>query len=195
MRCLQSNNSTRTETIFRKTEGVYLCRMKILMVCLGNICRSPLAEGVLQDKATQAGLHWTVDSAGTSSYHEGDPPHYLSQRVARLHGFDISKQVCRRFVKDDMLRFDKIYAMDKEVYADIQRISEELWDAGKTSLIMDEVSPGKHIEVPDPWFGGEDGYHLVFDMLSKACDVIIKRYNNQNQGPKKAPQNVTSNLT
>ena len=186
MRCLQSNNSIRTESIFRKTERIYLCRMKILMVCLGNICRSPLAEGVLQDKATKAGLHWTVDSAGTSSYHEGDPPHYLSQKVARLHGFDISKQICRRFVKEDMLHFDKIYAMDKEVYAGIQCMSEELWDAGKTSLIMDEVSPGKHEEVPDPWFGGEDGYHLVFDMLSKACDVIVERYKNQKSRSKQS---------
>ena len=184
IRCLQPNNSTTTETIFRKTVGVYLCRMKILMVCLGNICRSPLAEGILQDKATKAGLHWTVDSAGTSSYHEGDPPHYLSQKVARLHGFDISKQICRRFVKQDILHFDKVYAMDKEVYADIQRMSEELWDARKTSLIMDEVSPGQHIEVPDPWFGGEDGYHLVFDMLNKVCEVIVKRYKNQKSSSK-----------
>jgi len=85
--------------------------------------------------------------------------------------------------------------MDKEVYADIQRMSEELWDAGKTSLIMDEVSPGQYIEVPDPWFGGEDGYHLVFDMLSKACDAIVKKYKDQRSRSKESPHNLTSNLS
>src|SRR5262249_42724478 len=118
---------------------------------------------------------WEIDSAGTSSYHEGDPPHMLSQKIARLHGIDISRQACRRFIKEDMLLFDKIYVMDREVYADVKRMSGKLWDPEKTSLIMDEVYPGENEEVFDPWFGGEDGYHLVFEMIDKACDAIIKK--------------------
>lgn len=149
--------------------------MKILMVCLGNICRSPLAEGILEEKAKKAGLNWTVESAGTDSYHEGGPPHTLSQKVARTNGIDISKQVCRQFRKEDMLHFDRIYVMDKEVLADVKRMSGELWDGRKTQLLMDEVYPGENVEVPDPWFGGEDGYHLVFRMISEACDAIIKK--------------------
>src|SRR5882757_6521724 len=80
--------------------------MKILMVCLGNICRSPLAEGILQDKAFKAGLNWSVESAGTNSYHIGEPPHHLSQKVARQHGIDISKQRARRFVAEDFEIYD-----------------------------------------------------------------------------------------
>ena len=85
--------------------------MKILMVCLGNICRSPLAEGILQDKARKAGLKWSVESAGTNGYHTGEAPHPLSQKVARINGVDISKQRSRNFVAEDFDRFDKIYAM------------------------------------------------------------------------------------
>src|ERR1044071_3703179 len=150
--------------------------MKILMACLGNICRSPLAEGILKNKAERAGYNWIIDSAGTSSYHEGDPPHVLSRKVARVNGIDISGQKCRAFIKEDMLRFDKIYAMDKEVYADIRRLSGELWNASKTDLLMNEVYSGKNIDIPDPWFGAEDGYHMVFDMISEACDAIIVKF-------------------
>jgi protein-tyrosine phosphatase len=156
-------------------------KMKILMVCLGNICRSPLAEGILEDKAKKAGLNWKVDSAGTGSYHVGDPPHILSQKVAKQNNIDISKQVCRQFAKEDMLRFDKIYAMDSEVYEDIKRMSGELWDASKTDLLMNEAYPGKDLDIPDPWYGTEVNYHIVFDMISKACNAIIEKSQKQQQ--------------
>jgi len=154
-------------------------KMKILMVCLGNICRSPLAEGILQHKAKEAGLNWQVDSAGTGNYHIGDPPHVLSQKVAKLNGIDISKQQCRQFVKEDMLRFDKIYAMDNEIYDDIKKISGELWDESKVDLLMNEAYPGKNLDVPDPWYGTEVNYHHVFKMVSEACDIVIEKYENQ----------------
>src|SRR5512138_2458905 len=93
------------------TAHSYICAMKILMVCLGNICRSPLAEGILQDKAWKAGLKWSIESAGTNGYHNGEAPYPLSQKVSRLNGIDISKQRSRKFVADDFDRFDKIYAM------------------------------------------------------------------------------------
>ncbi len=163
-----------------KKSAVIFAVMKILMVCLGNICRSPLAEGILKHKAEQAGLDWFVDSAGTSNYHIGEPPHKLSQKVAKLNGIDISKQMCRQFVKEDMQRFDKIYVMDNEVYYDIKSMSGFLWSKDKTDLLMNELYPGKNMDVPDPWFDAEPKYHEVFAMIDKACDAIIVKFKNQN---------------
>jgi len=146
------------------------------MVCHGNICRSPLAEGILQYKANAAGLNWKVDSAGTSDEHEGDQPHRLSQKVARINGIDISNQCSRPFRKTDMLGYDKIYVMDSYNYINIKRMSKELWNEKKVDLLMNELYPGKNINVPDPWYGEEDGYHEVFKMISEACDAIIEKY-------------------
>jgi protein-tyrosine phosphatase len=154
----------------------YLCRMKILMVCLGNICRSPLAEGILKDKVKKAGLDWEVDSAGTLGHNVGCAPHHFSQKVARQYGVDICEQKCRHFTKDDIKNFDRIYVMDDENYLDVKRISGGNWDSGKVDLIMNEVYPGEDRIVPDPWFGGEEGFHKVYEMLDKACDAIIKKY-------------------
>ena len=150
--------------------------MKILMVCLGNICRSPLAEGILQHKVNAAGLSWKVDSAGTANYHVGEPPHKLSQKVAKINGIDISGQQCRQFKKEDMLAFHKIYVMDSENYMNVKQISGELWDESKVDLLLNELHPGKNMDVPDPWYGTEEGYHKVFKMISDACDVIIEKY-------------------
>jgi protein-tyrosine phosphatase len=150
--------------------------MKILMVCHGNICRSPLAEGILQHKANAAGLNWKVDSAGTSDEHEGDQPHRLSQKVARINGIDISDQCSRPFGKTDMLEYDKIYVMDSYNYINIKHMSKELWNEKKVDLLMNELHPGKNINVPDPWYGEEPGYHEVFKMISDACDAIIEKY-------------------
>jgi len=146
------------------------------MVCLGNICRSPLAEGILQDKAFKAGLDWSVESAGTNQYHTGDAPHPLSQKVAKLNGIDICNQRARSFVAEDFEVFDKIYALAGDVLNDIRRIAKNKFDAGKVDLLMNELYPGKNIDVPDPWFGPEPGYHEVFKMLDKVCDSIIDKY-------------------
>ncbi|MES2429603.1 MAG: low molecular weight protein-tyrosine-phosphatase [Bacteroidota bacterium] len=150
--------------------------MKILMVCLGNICRSPLAEGILQQKALKAGLDWTIDSAGTNGYHIGEHPHMLSQRVASKNGIDISCQLSRLFAKEDVDKFDKIYAMADDVLADIKYIAKEKFDPEKICLLLDEVYPGQHKEVPDPWSKVEIEYHKVYDLLDKTCDEIIKKY-------------------
>jgi protein-tyrosine phosphatase len=150
--------------------------MKILMVCLGNICRSPLAEGILQQKAWQAGLKWTVESAGTNSYHTGEPPHPLSQKIARLHGIDISQQRARRFIADDFISFDKIYAMADDVMEEMRRIAENNFIESKADLLLNELHPGKNMEVPDPWYGPEREYHEVFKLLDEACDAIVKKY-------------------
>lgn len=146
------------------------------MVCLGNICRSPLAEGILQSKARQAGLNWQVDSAGTNGYHVGEAPHPLSQKVARLNGIDICDQRARRFVKEDMERYDKIYAMADDVIDDIRRIAKGRYDESKVELFLNELYPGKNASVPDPWYGEEPGYHEVYELIDKACDQIIARY-------------------
>jgi protein-tyrosine phosphatase len=151
----------------------------ILMVCLGNICRSPLAEGILQRKAAEAGLDWEVDSAGTNGYHIGEAPHPLSQKVARMNGIDISGQRARKFMADDFRRFDKIYAMAGDVVHEMRRIAGRQFDASKVELLMNEVSPGRNQDVPDPWSGPESGYHEVYRMIDEAADRIIERYTPQ----------------
>ena len=150
--------------------------MKVLMVCLGNICRSPLAEGILRDKARQAGLDWEIDSAGTNSYHTGEAPHPLSQKVARLNGVDISNQRARRFTADDFQQFDKIYAMAGDVVDDMRRIAGKKFDPAKVDLLLNEVHPGQDADVPDPYYGPEPGYHEVYNLISDAADQIIAKY-------------------
>ena len=151
--------------------------MKILMVCLGNICRSPLAEGILKDKAAKAGLNWIIDSAGTNGYHIGEPPHILSQKVALQHGIDISKQLSRLFIKEDFDHFDKIYAMSEDVLTDIKYIAGEKFDSDKAILLLDEIYPNQQKEVPDPWSLPEAVYHKAFDLIDKACEAIINKVN------------------
>ncbi|HEY0356869.1 MAG TPA: low molecular weight protein-tyrosine-phosphatase [Flavisolibacter sp.] len=150
--------------------------MKILMVCLGNICRSPLAEGILKHKAQQAGLDWYIDSAGTNGYHVGEAPHRLSQKVARLNGIDICEQRARQFVKEDMERFNKIYAMADDVVEDIRRIAKNNFDESKVDLFLNELHPGQHRSVPDPWYGTEPGYHEVYHLINETCEEIIRKY-------------------
>lgn len=150
--------------------------MKILMVCLGNICRSPLAEGILQEKAFKAGLTWSIESAGTNSYHTGEPPHPLSQKVAKLNGIDISRQRARRFTADDFAAYDKIYALAADVLEEIRRIAGKKFDNRKAVLLLKELYPGQQLDVPDPWYGPEPGYHEVFRLIDKACDAIIANH-------------------
>lgn len=146
------------------------------MVCLGNICRSPLAEGILQDKAFKAGLNWSIESAGTNSYHIGEAPHPLSQKVAKLNGIDICQQRARRFITEDLEVYDKIYALAGDVLNDIKRISKKKFDPTKVDLLMNELYPGKDMDVPDPYYGTEPGYHEVYKMIDEVCDAIIKKY-------------------
>lgn len=149
--------------------------MRILMVCLGNICRSPLAEGILQNKAEKAGLDWRVDSAGTNGYHIGEAPHHLSQKVARLNGIDISRQRARRFKASDFDDYDKIYAMADDVIDDMRRIAKNNFDSAKVDLLLNELYPGQNRDVPDPWYGPEPGYHEVYALIDTACEAIIQK--------------------
>ncbi len=146
------------------------------MVCLGNICRSPLAEGILQDKAFKAGLTWSIESAGTNSYHIGEAPHPLSQKVAKMNGIDISQQRARRFSPGDFDVYDKIYALAQDVMEDMKKIAGKKFDHSKVSLLMNELYPGKNMDVPDPWYGPEPGYHEAYDLIEKACEKILGKY-------------------
>jgi protein-tyrosine phosphatase len=148
--------------------------MKILMVCLGNICRSPLAEGILKDKIKKAGLNWEVDSAGTNGYHVGQQPHRFSQKVAKKWGIDISSQQCRNFTKSDFEKFDKIYAMSNDILDEIKLLSKDKYDSSKVDLLLNECYPGENRDVPDPWYGGEEGYYPVYDMIEAACEAIVQ---------------------
>lgn len=149
--------------------------MTILMVCLGNICRSPLAEGILQQKINAAGLHWKIDSAGTNGYHVNEAPHYLSQRVAKKKEIDISKQVCRRFVPEDFDRFDKIYAMASDVVVEMKQISGNKFNAEKVDLLLNLVHPAENRNVPDPFYLPEEGYYEVYQLIEEACEILIKK--------------------
>ena len=149
--------------------------MKILMVCLGNICRSPMAQGILQSKADAAGLHWQVDSAGTANYHIGEAPHHISQSIAKHYGVDISHQRGRQLSKTDFETFDKIYVMDKENYRDAKRIAGDKWDEGKVDFLLNELYPGESREVPDPWYGGIENFKEVYALLDEACEKIIEK--------------------
>ena len=154
----------------------YLCQMKILMVCLGNICRSPLAEGILQQKAFTAGLTWSVESAGTNHYHTGEKPHRLSQKVAKLNGIDISHQRARSFTAADFDIYDKIYALAGDVLDDMKTIAGKKFNPAKADLLLNELYPGENQDIPDPYYGTEEGYHTVYDLIDKACGSIIEKY-------------------
>ncbi len=153
-------------------------RMRILMVCLGNICRSPLAEGILKEKVRQAGLNWIVESAGTNHYHTGEAPHPLSQKVALINGIDISDQRARSFIREDIHQYDRIYALAGDVLKDIRKIAGNDFDAQKVELLLNEQFPQENRDVPDPYYGAEDGYHQVFAMIDEVCATILEKYSN-----------------
>ncbi|HET9824763.1 MAG TPA: low molecular weight protein-tyrosine-phosphatase [Chitinophagaceae bacterium] len=138
-----------------------------------------MAEGILQDKAFKAGLNWSVESAGTEDYHIGNPPHPLSQKVASMNGIDICNQRARRFVAEDFERFDKIYALAKNVVHEIKLIAKNKFDASKIELLLNELYPGENIDVRDPWSGPERAYHEAFELIDKACEAIVEKAQKQ----------------
>ena len=148
--------------------------MNILMVCLGNICRSPMAEGVLRHLATEHGLPVRTDSAGTSHYHVGEAPDRRATLSMRRHGIDISDLRARQFVADDFHRFDLILAMDESNLANIRALAPRPELATKARLIMDLVPEHALRSVPDPYYGGDEGFEQVYAMLTEACAVLIK---------------------
>lgn len=146
---------------------------RILMVCLGNICRSPLAEGILQSKLPKD--NFIVDSAGTGGWHAGELPDKRSIETAKNRGLDITYQRARQFKVSDFDTFDYIYVMDMSNYKNVVALTQNNTQKQKVKLILNELFPNENIEVPDPYYGGQDGFEQVFDMLDKACDVIVEK--------------------
>jgi len=145
---------------------------KILMVCLGNICRSPLAEGILKSKLPN---NFIVDSAGTANYHVGRSPDKRSIAVATKHGLDISNLSGRQFNSSDFDVFDMIYVMDESNFMNVVKLAKNDNDLAKVTLILNEVHPNMNYEVPDPYYGGDHGFENVYQMLDEACDIIVKK--------------------
>jgi protein-tyrosine phosphatase len=142
---------------------------KILMVCLGNICRSPLAEGIMRSKLSN---DFIVDSAGTGGWHAGELPDKRSIATAKNKGLDITNQRARQFKISDFESFDYIYVMDNSNYKDVVALAPNEEAKSKVKLILNEIFPGENVDVPDPYYGGQDGFENVFNMLNEACDLI-----------------------
>lgn len=149
--------------------------MKILMVCLGNICRSPIADGILRKKVSDLGLPVIVDSAGTSGFHSGEQPDERMRKTAKSFGVNIDDLRARQFTVDDFDTFDLIYAMDASNYNNILSLARTEEDRSKVRLILNELEPGKNLQVPDPYYGGEQGFIEVFNLLDAATDRIIEK--------------------
>ena len=147
--------------------------MKILLVCLGNICRSPMAEGVLRHLAKQRGLVIETDSAGTGDYHVGEAPDHRAQAAMLRTGIDISDLRARQFTAEDFDRFDLLFAMDADNLQNMLRLAPSPELARKASLIMDRAPGHPHREVPDPYFGGDEGFDKVHAMLNEACERLL----------------------
>lgn len=151
--------------------------MKIIMVCLGNICRSPLAEGILRHKIKEAGLDWEVESAGTGSWHIGEAPDPRSQKIAQMHRIDISNQRAQKFSPYHFAEYDLIYTMDSSNYQDVISLAIKAEEKQKVDLIMNIAYPGMNQNIPDPYY--DDAlYEKVFQMLDIACEKIIQKYHN-----------------
>jgi protein-tyrosine phosphatase len=146
--------------------------MKILMVCLGNICRSPLAEGILSLKGKHLDLE--VDSAGTAAYHIGKQPDIRSIEIANKYTIDLNQQRARQFSRADFDKFDIIYAMDTNNYAHLISLASTETERNKIRMILNEINPKAYQSVPDPYYGGENGFQDIYNMLDKACDKIIQ---------------------
>lgn len=149
---------------------------KILMVCLGNICRSPLAEGILKSKVNKHQV--VVDSAGTAAWHSGNLPDSRSIAIAQKNDIDLTNQRARLFLPEDFELFDHIYVMDQSNYKNVCRLAPNEKALEKVQLILNEIHPDKNLEVPDPYYGGDDGFDDVFKMLDEACEKIKEKIEN-----------------
>ena len=147
--------------------------IKILMVCLGNICRSPLAEGILASKLPKD--KFVVDSAGTGSWHIGHSPDKRSIAVAQKNGLSISNQRGRQFKNSDFDEFDYIYVMDNSNYRDVIHLAKTSEHKDKVNLILNELFPDENVDVPDPYYGVANGFDNVYQMLNEVTDIIAKK--------------------
>lgn len=147
--------------------------VKILMVCLGNICRSPLAEGILASKLPKE--NFKIDSAGTGHWHVGKKPDERSIATAKKNGIDITNQRGRLFKSNDLDYYDHIFVMDSSNYDDVMKFSKTDAQKQKVQLILNELFPGENVDVPDPFYGLQNGFDTVYDMLDESCTILAKR--------------------
>lgn len=147
--------------------------VKILMVCLGNICRSPLAEGILQSKLPRE--QFLIDSAGTGGWHVGQKPDKRSIQTAKQRGLDITRQRGRQIQISDFETFDYIYVMDISNYKKVMALAPTEEAKSKVKMILNELFPNENVDVPDPYYGGQNGFEQVFDMLEDACEIIAEK--------------------
>jgi len=147
--------------------------VRVLMVCLGNICRSPLAEGILKSKINSDKIF--VDSAGTGNYHIGGLPDRRSIAVAKKYLLDITDQRCRQFEVTDFDNFDLIYVMDNSNKRDLLALARNEKDSAKILMILNEIFPNENVDVPDPYHDNERGFEHVYKMLDKACSIIAEK--------------------
>jgi protein-tyrosine phosphatase len=145
---------------------------KILIVCLGNICRSPLAEGIMLKLIKENNINMRVDSAGTSDYHVDEAPDKRTIENAAKHDVDLKPLRARQFKESDFEKFDKIYVMDKSNLANVLSLAKNDDQKTKVDLILNASHPSQDLEVPDPYFGGEQGFEDVFNLVYKACQHI-----------------------
>lgn len=147
--------------------------VKILMVCLGNICRSPLAEGILMSKLPKKSF--LVDSAGTGNWHVGKQPDERSIAIAKKNGLDISNQRGKQFSTSDFETYDYIYVMDNSNYNDVIALATNENQKNKVQLILNELFPGENVDVPDPYYGSQFGFETVYSMLEETCENIAEK--------------------
>jgi protein-tyrosine phosphatase len=140
------------------------------MVCLGNICRSPLAHGILESKLPSNSFF--IDSAGTANYHIGQQPDHRSIAVAKKYGIDISKQRCRQFTISDFDRFDIIYVMDKSNFENVEKLARTPGDIAKVKLFLEENGGSKFTEVPDPYYGDMKDFESVFELINSTSEIL-----------------------
>jgi protein-tyrosine phosphatase len=149
---------------------------KILFVCLGNICRSPLAEGIMLKLISDKNLPIEIDSAGTSNFHAGETPDYRTLLNAKKHGVDLTPLKARQFSEKDFNKFDTIYVMDKSNMTNVLALAKNKEQEQKVELFLNALFPNQNREVPDPYFGGEEGFEDVFNLVYSTCEKMIEKY-------------------
>lgn len=149
--------------------------VKVLMVCLGNICRSPMAEGLLSHKVRQLNLAVETDSAGTAGYHIGLKPDQRMIDTAAKQGVDISDLRARQFQASDLETFDYVFAMDKENQLNMQSLAKNETQRAKVKLFLEQVNYPELSEVPDPYYGDQAAFEFVFNLLDEATDTFINQ--------------------